>query len=114
MMIDEMMHMTGGKRPDPGLAMLVIASFFRDDAPWLYELGLEAYRALKSGSPRKARDAIRTFQRVAEFTARGPFMEELGMAPKEMHMMLMEMLSTVEHVMRRAGGPEPDVQGENE
>lgn len=114
MMIEEMMHMGGRKRPDPALGMLMIASFFRDDAPWLYELGLEAYRAVKSGSPRKGRDAIRTFKHVAEFTAQGPLMEELGMASKDMHMMLMEMPRMIEHFMRRAGEPEPDVQGEDE
>ncbi len=100
MMIEEMMHVAGSKHPEPALGILVIASFFRDDAPWLYELGLEAYRAVKSGNPRKARDAIRTLQRVAEFTAQGPFMEELGMASQEMHMMLMEMPRMVERFMR--------------
>lgn len=107
MMIEEMMHMAGGKRPDPSLGMLVIASFFRDDIPWLYELGLEAYRAVKSGGPRKAREAIRTFQRAAEFTAHGPLMEEFG-SSKEMHIMLMEMPSMIEHFMRRAAPLLPD------
>ncbi len=112
-MIEEMIHMAGGKRPDPALGMLVIASFFRDDAPWLYELALEAYRAVKSGSLRKARDAIRTFQRVAEFTAQGPFMEELGMASEEMPIMLMDMSHMIEHFMRQSVPP-PDEEGENE
>ncbi|MBU0719642.1 MAG: toll/interleukin-1 receptor domain-containing protein [Planctomycetes bacterium] len=114
MMIEDMIHMGGGKRPDPALAILMFASFFRDDAPWLYELGLEAYRAARSGSSSKARAAMRIFQRVAEFTARGPFMEEMGMPSEEMHMMLMETPRIIEHYMNRAGEPEPDVQRDNE
>lgn len=113
MMIEELIHMAGGKRQDPSLGMLVIASFFRDDVPWLYELGLEAYRALKSGSPREAQQAVRTFQRAAEFAVHGPFMEEFS-ASKEMQMMLMEMPHMIEQFMRRAGPSPSDEEGENE
>lgn len=113
MMIKELMHIGGGKRPDPAVGMLVIASLFRDDAPWLYELGLEAYRALKSGRPRHARDAIRTFQRVAEFTARSPLSGEMGLS-EEMEMMLMEMPHMIERLMHRAVPPPPDEESEDE
>ncbi len=50
MMFEEMMHMGGGKPGDP-FRLLFLASMFREDMPWLYELGMEAYRAAKSGLP---------------------------------------------------------------
>jgi hypothetical protein len=59
----------------------------RDDAPWLYELGLEAYRAAKSGRREQARAAMKRFQRAAEFTLHGPFgVEEMGLDPRMLHM----------------------------
>ena len=32
---------------DPSIAILFVASLFRDVLPWIYELGIEAYRALR-------------------------------------------------------------------
>lgn len=108
MMLDEMVHMVGGKLRDPAIGLMVLASFYRDDFPWLYEIGMEAYRASRAGDHKRAREAIRTFQRVAEFTARGPMMEEFGPRDKDLHMMLVELPHLVEHVTRRLGPPPED------
>ncbi|HIJ73409.1 MAG TPA: toll/interleukin-1 receptor domain-containing protein [Candidatus Hydrogenedentes bacterium] len=48
MMIHEMTHMIG-ERPDDPILILVLASMLREDLSWLYEVGLEAYRAARSG-----------------------------------------------------------------
>jgi len=47
MMFEDMMHMS--EEPGDPVAILMAASLMRDDAPWLYELALEVYRAVKSG-----------------------------------------------------------------
>jgi hypothetical protein len=44
----------GSGRADP-LQILVAASLVRDDAPWIYELATEVYRALNSGDRIEAR-----------------------------------------------------------
>ena len=44
MMFDKLMHISGGQG-DP-VGVLMAASMIRDKAPWLYELAMEAYRAL--------------------------------------------------------------------
>jgi hypothetical protein len=57
--------------PNP-VAILIFAGYFRDDAPWLYELTVEAYNAIKKkrgDSRRVIRDLIRILQWVARFTA---------------------------------------------
>jgi len=67
------------------------ASMLKDDAPWLYELGIEAYRTARRGRTPEAQHAIRRFRKVLDFSMRGPFAEELGFHPKKVHMMLREM-----------------------
>jgi hypothetical protein len=85
-MFRELHHMLG-ERPGEPIGILMLASMLRDDAPWLYELGLEAYRAAKSGRRDQARAAMKRFQRAAEFTLHGPMgMEELGLDPRMLHM----------------------------
>jgi hypothetical protein len=91
MMVHELSQMLGEKRGDP-IALLVIASIFRDDMPWMYELGIEAYRMAKDGTPEEAIAARRRFQKAAEFMRRGPFgSEEMGIDPRVMHMMVREL-----------------------
>ena len=113
-MIEEMAHMAGGKAGQPALGILIMVSLLRDDVPWLYEIGMDAYRAAKTGDRRAARAAMRTFQRAAELTMRGPFMEELGMESRDMHMMVMELPSLVEHMMRRFMGPKDETEDDIE
>ena len=91
MMFHELSHMLGEKPGDP-IALLVLASMFRDEMPWLYELGVEAYRAAKNGTPDEAVAARRRFQKAAEFMRRGPFPpEEMGFDPRMVHMLLREL-----------------------
>ncbi len=62
----------------------------RDDAPWIYELAMEVYRAAKSGNMSQIEREMKRLQRFTDFTMRGPFMEEFRLAGKESHMFLME------------------------
>jgi hypothetical protein len=100
MMIEEMMGMGFEEGPD-AIGILILCSFFRDDLPWLYEIGLETYRAIQSGDMRSAEQALDRFRRITKFTTRGPWMEEMGLSMKEMDMYLMELPSMVEHMMQR-------------
>lgn len=99
MMIDEMVHMISRGPGDP-ISILFIASFVREDFPWLYEIGVEAYRTVKSGSIQEAHDALRYFRDSAEATIRGPLMEEMGIS-KEAYVMLRELPMIIEHSMHR-------------
>ncbi len=95
MMIHELGHMLSEKPGDP-INILLAASVFRDDVPWLYELGMEAYRLSNSGS-QKSRAAIEKFLRAVELARKGPFpMDEFGI-DKASHMMLRELEFMLQH-----------------
>lgn len=100
----EIPHILGEKPGDP-VSILIVASMLRDDLPWLYELGVEAYRAAVSGDSEQARVSLRRFQRGAEMMVRGPFpVEELGVDPRTLHMVAREL----EHLMLREGSGEEE------
>jgi hypothetical protein len=102
MMFEEIMMMMGGPEdgPDP-IGILIMCSMFRDDTPWLYEVGLETYKAIQLGDERATERALDRFRRVAKVTTRGPWMEEMGVSMKEMDMFMMELPSMIEHMQHR-------------
>lgn len=99
MMLEELMHMAG--EPGDPVGILMAASFFRDEAPWLHELVMEVYRAVKSGDSTAIEAELARLQRFSEFTARGPFMEEFGFRDKESYMMMREFPRMLHHMLSR-------------
>ena len=86
-MFEEMTHMYG---PSP-IGILIFASLVRDDAPWLYEAAMEAFRALTSGTQKAVEQIIRSVKMLKELPMRSRMFEELGMmGSKEMHMLMKE------------------------
>ncbi|QQR97955.1 MAG: hypothetical protein IPK18_14250 [Sphingobacteriales bacterium] len=85
MMFDEMMHFEM-KMEDPNIGFLMMVSFYRDDYPWIYELGLETYRALKTTkSKTEKRKAVENFERAIEMIGHPMFREMYGES-KELYM----------------------------
>jgi hypothetical protein len=109
MMLHEMADMTGAKPGDP-LLLLMFASLFRDELPWLYELASEAYRAARSGNQAEARNLLDRFRRASRFVMEGPFAEELGIEPYVLHL-LYYTLREIEHVTQTE---EPEVEDQPE
>jgi hypothetical protein len=99
MMIEEIMHMSGD--PSDPVGILMAASIIRDDAPWLYELAMEVYRAVKSGDTAEIEREMTRLERFSEFTLHGPFMEEFGFGGKEMHMFFREFPRMLQHLLSR-------------
>jgi hypothetical protein len=99
-MIDEMAHMISRRSDDP-IGVLIIASLVRDDLPWLYEMGLEAYRGAKSSNLERAHDALRRFRDAAEATVHGPWLEEMGIGNKEAYMMMRDIPDLIDRYMQR-------------
>lgn len=81
-MFREFAHMFG-ERPDDPIMILILASMFKDELPWLYELGADAYKAIKSRSP-DALSTLHRFRKAAKNLMRGPFMDEFDMDPMMM------------------------------
>jgi len=102
MMIEEIIHVMSPKSPDPYLGVLIISSFFRDEIPWFYELGLEVYRKSRGNrSKQAAQDALTRFRHAVELIFHGPFSEEFMFRSKEMHMMFRELEHMLDTIMDR-------------
>lgn len=99
MMFEDFMHMSG--EPGDPVAILMAASFVRDDLPWLYELAMEVYRAVKSGNAEAIEREMTRLRHFSEAMMRGPFMDELGFGGKESHMFAMEFPRMLEHMLMR-------------
>ncbi|MHB8290212.1 MAG: toll/interleukin-1 receptor domain-containing protein [Acidimicrobiales bacterium] len=99
MMLDELMDMSG----DPGdpVAILMAASLVRDDVPWLYELAMEVYRAVKSGDQESIENEVARLRHFSEVMMHGPFMEDFGIGPRESRMLAIEFPRMLEHALRR-------------
>lgn len=106
MMMMELTHMLGSEPGNP-VGILVIASLVRDDFPWLYELGVEAYRALRFQSPEEGEQALMRFRRAAKSLMHGPFLEEASVDPRTIDILFHE-LERFEH---RAQPAEEEVRG---
>ncbi len=104
-MLRELGHMLSEKPGDP-INILLYASAFREDAPWLHELGMEAYRRLSAGRTAAAKHALRTFMHAVELSFRGPFPpEELGIDPRIHHRLLSELSHALEYEAEELAAP---------
>ena len=101
MMFEEMMHISG-EINDP-VGILMAAGMVRDEAPWLYELALEAYKAVKSGNPSEIEREVSRLERFSEFgMGRGVFFEEFGPGMgRDMHMLTIEFPRVLHHTLKR-------------
>jgi hypothetical protein len=98
MMFDELMHMS---EPGDPVAILIAASLVRDDMPWLYELAMEVYRAVKEGNTESIEREMKRLSRFSDVMMHGPLMEEMGFGGKETHMFAMEFPRMLAHTLRR-------------
>lgn len=98
MMFEELLHMSS--EPGDPVAILMAASIVRDDMPWLYELAMEVYRAVKTGDAASIEFELKRLRRFSDMMMRGPFMEEFGFGRKEHHMIAMEFPRMLEHALR--------------
>jgi hypothetical protein len=100
MMLEELMHR--GDDPGDPVMILMAASLIREDAPWFYELGLEAYRAIKSGNPTLIEGESERLSRFSKAIMQGPFMEDFMMGDKETYMLMREFPHFLHHTLQAA------------
>ncbi|MDD5772107.1 MAG: toll/interleukin-1 receptor domain-containing protein [bacterium] len=96
MMFDELMHM-GMKSEDPNINFLIMISFLKDDYPWLYEIGLETYRGIKTTkSTNEKRKLVSSFEHAFEILGH-PMMREFYGKSEDLYMFSKE----IRHYMHR-------------
>ncbi len=89
MFLEEVMHMTG-RRSSYGFLMSL--SLFREDFPWIYDMGKEVLDILKSNRDSDEKSlVVREFREMVEFTCGHPVMRDVFSRNKESMMLLKEM-----------------------
>lgn len=99
MMLEELMRMSG--EPSDPVAILMVASLIREDMPWLYELAIEVYRAVKDGNLETIEHEMKRLRGLSNIMTHGPIMEEFGFSSKESHMFAIEFPRMLEHMLIR-------------
>lgn len=97
--VDEILHLEG-KELGGNLGPLIVGSFFKEDFPWLYEVGAEVYRKLESGHS-DAADALRRFVKLIERMVLHPVMWEMQDRSKERRFEMEEMMMLSHHILER-------------
>jgi hypothetical protein len=101
MMFRELIHMNSSI--SPAFGVLIMASLFRDNMPWLYEMGTEIYRTSKHGSSDELQAAVREFRHAVEFSVHGPMSREFFGRNKEMFMAMEELEPMLERALAMLG-----------
>ena len=78
-MLDEMLFRpsTSSGRTSSAAALLVLLVFVKNDAPWLYELGMEIYRAMLAGDRDAVITAHKQFGITMEIMMRSPWSRDI-------------------------------------
>jgi hypothetical protein len=113
-MFDELLHSRFTKGSD-ATAWLMFVSLMRDDAPWLYELGMDIYRALRARDNKKLNEALREFQNVVREVRHGHpmFMEMMGADDEDSFMALRHLPMVADEFLHRLKSRTGKDDGEN-
>lgn len=88
MMMEEMMHMSKNRY----IGIMMALSFFKEPMPWLYEMGMEAIRTIKTGKTKaEKKKAFAEFQEMVEMSTHHPMMREFFIDSKDDYMLFREL-----------------------
>jgi hypothetical protein len=91
MFIEDVLHMPS-KNGNNYFGFLITLSFFKNDFPWIYDLGKELINILKSKSEKEAKiEAVEEFNAMLEHTMGHPLIREMFGMKKDNMMYLKEL-----------------------
>ena len=100
MMLEELMHI--GLKNYDNVGFLLFLSFYKEDFPWIYEIGLETYRGLQSAkSTAEKKKLLNKFMETTEITMEHPMMREFYGESKEMYMLIREAPRFMRHFFEK-------------
>lgn len=70
LMLGELLAMS--PHSNPAFGFLIVASFFRDSIPWLYEMGMDVYRMARRASKSRVQEVAIEFRQMVDFVLHGP------------------------------------------
>jgi hypothetical protein len=98
MMLEDMMHFS----KDESLGFIMILSFFKNDLPWIYDIGMETLKNIKAAKSMKERENLtREFERIVEMSIHNPVFEDLIMKNKEDYRIYRELPHLLERALHR-------------
>ncbi len=90
MLFDHLAHLENISN-DPYVSFLIMISFFKDDFPWVYEVGLETYKGLKSKKTKiEKKKLIESFEKIIELLSH-PIMRDFYEKSDDLYMFSKEM-----------------------
>lgn len=100
MIMDELFHMS--KRANSHIPILIVLSLFKNEFPWIYEIGSETLKTLQAKKTTKEKQsAVREFLAMYELTFNHPMMRDLIRHSKDSHMMFRETQHILEEYFQR-------------
>lgn len=101
-MLDEIMHLSE-KTGEPYFGFLLILNLFKEDLPWVYDIGKETYEILKSSkAPSTKEKALSYFQRMIKYTHHPMFYEMFD--SKESIMLMDDVMYFIDKYLHRVFG----------
>ena len=91
MMVEDLFHLSRNLS-NRYYSILIILGFFRNDFPWLYDIGKDLIQTIKSRRPNSEKqNAVEDFRRLIEITFEHPLMREISSYNKESKMVYREL-----------------------
>lgn len=121
MMIEDIFHMSRSEGENSSLPWLLLASFLRDDMPWVSDAAIELHRAIERGDPVGIEKAYRNMKTVLRLMSRSKFFHRFGADDEESFMMYRHLPELLDQFMAelptdsrrsRRAKPEPSPSAE--
>jgi hypothetical protein len=119
MMFEEILHQrdlySPGEERSDSLSWLMFVSLMRDDMPWLYEIGMEIYRAFRAGDANRLNESRREFQQMARAMRHGhPLLMDMLGEDDDAFMAMRHLPMVAEEFLQRMTKTQSDPQKSNE
>ncbi|MCX9009597.1 MAG: toll/interleukin-1 receptor domain-containing protein [Candidatus Methanoperedens sp.] len=101
MMMDDILHMSGGVNSQSHIPILMVLSIYKNEFPWIYEIGSETLKILQSKEPSEQKEiAVKEFLEIFELTFKHPMIRDT-MSSNEANMMFRETQHILEKYFNR-------------
>ncbi len=100
-LMNDLFQMFRGVDPQSRIPILMVLSIYKNEFPWIYEIGSETLKILKSKEPREQKEiAVRDFLEIFELTFKNPMIRDT-MSSNESNMMFRETQHFLEKYFNR-------------
>jgi len=99
MMIEDIFRMSRSEGQNPSLPWLLLASFLREDMPWVSDAAMELHRAVEKGEPVGIQKAYLNLQAVLRLMSRSKFFHRFGGDDEDSYMMYRHLPELLDQFM---------------